>query len=738
MNDNKPIQNLDTIFQHAIQLHQAGSVQEAINVYENIFKSHASHLGVKTMLGSAYVQVGKNIEGIKLLKSALGKDPKQYWAHNTLGVGLLNLNRYQEAFFSFNKAIALKPDFIEAYFNLGKTLRAMHKYKEAIANYSKCISLNNLYMDAYNNRGIIYLEDVMQYEEAISDFMQCITLDPELFFAYYNLGNALNGLKRFDHAVRCFDRAIELKPDYAEAYRALAKSCRELMRYEDALFNYDRAIAFKPDYAEAYKDRGCILAELKHLVESHASYEKALAIEPDMHFVQGTLFDIKMYLCDWRNFYELLEELVSKILLQKPVALPFSVLALIDNPALQKKTAEIYAKHMHPSSNVLKNIIKYTSHKKIRIGYFSADFREHPVSLLTAELFELHDRNKFEVIAFSFGENKKDSMRKRLEIGFDQFIDVVNKTDKEVAMLAREMELDIAVDLGGFTQGARISVFAMRAAPIQMSYIGYLGTLGTDYFDYLIADSTLIPQKKQQHYSEKIIYLPTYQVNDNKREVSDKIFTREEAGLPPTGFIFCCFNNNYKILPTTFDGWMRILKAVDNSVLWVLDANDTATKNLRNQAISSCIDGDRIIFGKHVPQSEYLARYRTADLFLDTFPYNAGATASDALRMGLPLLTLMGESFASRYAASILNAVNLPELITETQEQYEALAIELAQNHEQFNQIRNKLNNNLPTTPLFNTKLFARNIEAAYQEAYNRYQGNLAADHIYIENSSQP
>jgi predicted O-linked N-acetylglucosamine transferase (SPINDLY family) len=292
--------------------------------------------------------------------------------------------------------------------------------------------------------------------------------------------------------------------------------------------------------------------------------------------------------------------------------------------------------------------------------------------------------------------------------------------------------------LGGFTQGARISVFAMRAAPIQMSYIGYLGTLGTDYFDYLIADSTLIPQDKQQHYSEKIIYLPTYQVNDNKREVSDKIFTREEAGLPPTGFIFCCFNNNYKILPSTFDGWMRILKAVDNSVLWLLDTNDTATKNLRNQAISNGIDGDRIIFGKHIPQPEYLARYRTADLFLDTIPYNAGTTASDALRMGLPLLTLMGESFASRYAASILNAVNLPELITETQEQYEALAIELAQNHEQFSQIKNKLINNLPTTPLFNTKCFARNIEAAYREAYKRYQGNLAADHIYIENSHQP
>ena len=437
-----------------------------------------------------------------------------------------------------------------------------------------------------------------------------------------------------------------------------------------------------------------------------------------------------MDLSDWENYHQLIDQINKKIEKQHKVLSPFVALTLTDDPKIQMQSAKIWVDDNCPANKLLPNISKYPKHHKIRIGYFSADFGEHPVSYLTAELFELHNREKFEIIAFSFGNHPNSTIRQRLELGFNQFIDVNDKSDKEITTLAREMQIDIAVDLGGHTRDARTSIFAMRVAPIQISYIGYLGTMGADYFDYLVADMTLIPKDKQQYYFEKIMYLPSYQVNDTKCEISEKIFTRDELGLPSTGFIFCCFNNNYKITPSTFDGWMRILHSVNGSVLWLLDANDTATKNLKAEAISRGIDGNRILFGKRLPVPEYLARYRTADLFLDTFPYNAGTTGSDALRVGLPVLTLIGDSFASRIASSLLNAVGLSELIATTQKDYESIAIAIANNPHQFSKIKNKLLKNLPASALYDTKSFTGHIEAGYQEIYQRHQNDLAPNHL--------
>ena len=441
-----------------------------------------------------------------------------------------------------------------------------------------------------------------------------------------------------------------------------------------------------------------------------------------------------MNLCDWPKLNTLISQLIETINKQDSRLSPFIILGLIDNPALQKQVAEKFVNDKYPAITTQLTVAPYPTHKKIRIGYFSADFRMHAVSLLTAELFELHNRDQFEVIAFSFGVNTNDQLRKRLEVGFDQFIDVKDQSETQIAALAKAMEIDIAVDLGGFTKHSRTNIFAMRAAPIQVSYIGYLGTMGADYFDYLVADACLISQDKQQYYSEKIVYLPSYQVNDSHREIADKVFTRKEVGLPDKAFVFCCFNNTYKITPATFDSWMRILRAVDNSVLWLLDPNQTVTKNLKKEATARGVDAKRLIFAKPLPSPEYLARYRVADLFLDTLPYNAGTTASDALRVGLPVLTQMGESFASRMAASLLNAVGLPELITISSDEYEALAIELASKPQKLERVYNKLLANLPSSLLFNTKLFTSYIEQAYKEMYQRHHDGLAPDHIHLKN----
>jgi predicted O-linked N-acetylglucosamine transferase (SPINDLY family) len=315
----------------------------------------------------------------------------------------------------------------------------------------------------------------------------------------------------------------------------------------------------------------------------------------------------------------------------------------------------------------------------------------------------------------------------------DHFHDVRKMSHKDTVVLARSLEIDIAVDLGGYTQDCRTEIFAMSAAPIQISYIGYPGTMGANYYDYLVADETLIPEKNQKYYTEKIAYLPSYQVNDSKQSLPEAVFSRQDLGLPETGFVFCCFSNTFKITPATFDGWGRILKQVDNSVLLIYADNETTKTNLTKEIVLRGIKPSRLIFAERLPKLEYLARYRLADLFLDILPYNSGTTASDALRMGLPVLTCMGSSFVSREAASVINAVNLPELITSTQEQYESVAIELATDPEKLKIIKDKLADNLATAPLYDTPLFTRYLESAYLTMYDRYQQGLDPEHIYVE-----
>jgi len=303
----------------------------------------------------------------------------------------------------------------------------------------------------------------------------------------------------------------------------------------------------------------------------------------------------------------------------------------------------------------------------------------------------------------------------------------------EIVNLARSLEIDIAVDLSGYTAKARTDIFAMSVAPIQLSYIGYLGTMGADYYDYLIADPIMIPEESQKYYVEKIAYLPCFQVNDSKDLPPNLTMTRKDLGLPETGFVFCCFNNTYKITPSTFDGWARILKSVEGSVLILYANNELSKANLTKEIEQRGVAAERLIFGENLDRANYLARYRVADLFLDTHPYNAGTTASDALKMGLPMLTMKGKSYQARMGASILNAVNLPELITHSQEEYESLAIELASNPDKLKAIKEKLVSNLATAPLYNTKLFAKNIESAYTQMYERHHQGLEPDHIYVE-----
>ena len=551
---------------------------------------------------------------------------------------------------------------------------------------------------------------------------------------YNNLGVTLEELKKFNEAEENYKKAIELMPKFAKAYNNLGNIKSKLNCLDEAEENYKKAIELNSDYAEAY----CNLAQIQNLQENLdgglISYDLARKIKPNLEYLLGDLLHTRMHLCEWGNLQNDIKELVKKINNGEKASTPFPLLALIDNPDIQRKSAEIFTKHKFPKLNIFSKISKYQVHDKIKIGYFSSDFKNHATAYLITELFELHDRAKFEIHAFSFGNNTNDQFNLRIKKSVDHFHDIQMMSDFDVVTFARSLEIDIAIDLKGYTQSSRPSIFVMCLAPIQVSYLGYPSTMALDSVDYLVADRTLIPEEKKYLYSEKIVYLPnSYQVNISKRNISKNLLSRMEMGLPDKGFIFCCFNNSYKITPTTFKGWMKILKKVEGSVLWLFTENSTTKKNLKKEANNLEIDENRLIFASKLSNEKHLKRIQIADLFIDTLPCNAHTTASDALRVALPVLTCKGESFASRVTASLLNAINLPELITTTQDEYESLAIELATHPEKLRIIKDKLVNNLATSTLYDTSLFARHLEAAYLIMYERYKNDLNLNDINIK-----
>ena len=626
-----------------------------------------------------------------------------------------------------------EPRHSDALHLLGVVAAQTGNAQRAVELITQAITLNPNNAAFYSNRGNA-LKDLNQPDAAVESYEKAIALKPDYAEAYYNRGDALKDLRQLSAAIESYDRAVAVNPYYAKAYSNRGNALMELGRLEAAIVSFDKAIAIKPDYAEAYSNRSAPLLALKRYQEAIASFDKAMATNPSHKFLSGARLNTKMQICDWGDVEEEIAELTQNIRQGNKSSAPFEVLALTSSLPVQRKAAEIWANEKYPPDASLAHIPKHAKGKKIRLGYFSMDFKNHPVAYLTAGLFETHDREKFEVFAFSFGFDGRDEMRARLELAFDKFIDVKDKSDMEIAELVRKMQIDIAVDLSGYTGDSRTGIFVLRAAPMQVNYLGYPGTMGVDYIDYLIADRQLITEEAQTHYAEKIVYLPdTYMTSDAKRCISDKNFDREELGLPQTGFVYCCFNNSYKIIPSTFDGWMRILKQVEGSVLWLSENNPVASINLRKEAVQRGVDPQRLVFAERLPSvADHLARHRAADLFIDTLPYNAHTTASDALWAGLPVLTCTGQAFASRVAASLLSAIDLPELITHTQEDYEALAIELATNPQRLKVIKEKLARNRLTTPLFDTKLFTSHLEDAYSQMYERYHADLAPDHIYV------
>jgi protein O-GlcNAc transferase len=660
------------------------------------------------------------VEAERLFKDVLRSEPNHVAALNLLTVVLMSTERFAEAESVITKAISLSPGSDASYYNFGLISKRLNKPTQALQQFNKALRLNPAVSETWNNRGTIF-NDLRQYNEAIFDFDQAISLKPNYSEALANKGKSLAGLRCFDEAFAAYDKALALKPDLAEAWLGRGAVLAERRRFDEAFAAYDKALALKPDLAEAWLCYGDAYADLKQYDNAFAAYEQALSLRPDLKYAEGARLHAKMHLCDWAKIETEIRHLLSAVRDQKLVSVPFVLLSMPASAADQLQCAKSFVADQASFPALWCGEIY--SHDRIRLAYLSADFHDHATAYLIAGLFEHHDETRFEVSAISFGAERSSDMRLRITDAVEHFIDVWDKTDQQIAELMRKREIDIAIDLKGFTQGARFGVLARRAAPVQVSYLGYPGTLGADYIDYVIADPSIIPPEHFNYYSEQVVSLPdSYQVNDRERHIADRVRNRIECGLPDTAFVFCCFNNPYKILPEIFDIWMRLLCTRRNSVLWLFEGHQTACTNLRREAEKRGVSAERLVFAPRMPLADHLARIGLADLFLDTLPCNAHTTASDALWAGVPILTCSGQTFAGRVAASLLRAIGLPELVTTSLEDYQSLALKLAADPPFLQAIKAKLARNREAYPLFDTAQFARHIEAAYVRMWERYQ----------------
>jgi predicted O-linked N-acetylglucosamine transferase (SPINDLY family) len=702
--------------------HQAGRLAEAEAYYRRVLAAQPDHADALHLLGIVANQARRHDLAVQLISQAIKQNGERPDYFCSLGIALKNQGKLDEAVAAYRQAIRINPDLPEAHCNLGNALHDQDKLTESLASYDRALAVRPDYAEALYSRGVI-LQKLKRFEEALASYDRALAVRPDYAEALSNRGNTLHELKRFEEALASYDRALTVRPDYAEALSNRGNTLHELKRFEEALASCDRALAVRPNFAEALYNRSVILQKLKRFEEALASYDRLLAAKADHPHAFSGVAHCVMRLCDFDRRTRFATDLCAHVSGKKSIVSPFVLLGYSGDPALQVQCARNHIENMIPSPLPPLCSGQKWRHDKLRVAYLSPDFRSHPTAVQTAELFELHDRSRFEIIGVSFGVDDRSEMRKRLVAAFDEFHDVRKNSDKEVAKLLNDRHFDIAVDLAGYTQDSRPTILAHRPVPIQVNYLGFPATMGADFIDYIIADAMVLPVEHQPYYTEKVVYLPDcYQVNDTKRKIAERTPTRQEIGLPEHAFVLCCFNNNWKITPEIFDIWMRLLQQVEGSVLWLLGDNEGAERRLRKETQRRGIDPSRLVFAGRLPPAEHLARHRLADLFLDTLPYNSHTTASDALWAGLPVLTCKGEAFAGRVAASLLHAVGIPELITSNLEDYQTLALKLVRDAALLAEIKAKLARNRNTYPLFNTERFACHIEAAYRTMWETWQ----------------
>jgi protein O-GlcNAc transferase len=723
--------SVDAWYGHGMTLLAMNRPQHAIKSFDRVIAVEPDFSKVQLLRAKLLMDLGRHDAALEGLNGFVAKFPNVAEAWFGRSNVLFSVARYDEALADAERALVVKPDFAEAWQARGNALNELKRHDEALVAYDKALGLFPNFFGAWHGRGNA-LSALKRHREALAAYDRASALAPDITDAWLGRGFVLNELGRYREALSAFDRAVASAPNLVEAWLGRGRALNELNRYDEALAAYQKALSLNTNLAETLADCGKVYAQLGQFDNALNAYDRALALKPEVKCAKGDRLQIKLQLSDWTNLDAEISDIIAAVKAHETPTAPYEFLAISSSPGDQlEATKQCIAPRL--SLPAVWRGEKY-AHDRIRVGYFSADFRNHPVGRLAVGLFETHDKSHFESIALSFGPDDSSDLRRRIKSAFEDFVDVRNLSDEDLAALIRRREIDILVDLMGLTLASRFGVLARRAAPIQVNFLGYPGTMGADWMDYIVADPTIIPREHFRFYSERVVWLPhSYQANDDKSPIAERVPTRTECGLPESAFVFCCFNNTHKINPQIFDVWMRLLAAKANSVLWLLGTNPTAERNLRREAKRRGIAADRLVFAPRIPAANHLARHRLADLFLDTFPYTAHTTASDALWAGLPLMTCIGETFAARVAASLLHSVGLPELITTSLGAYEALAIRLAHDPALLAAIRSKLAQNRRTYPLFDTARFTRHIESAYETMWQAHRDGRAPAAFAVE-----
>jgi protein O-GlcNAc transferase len=715
-----------TVLQHL------GQMEEALTSFDVALTLDPQNLDALNNRGVILQSLGRPNAALVDFDAAMALQPDRVELLNNRGITLQNMGRFEAALENFEAALALRPDYFEALYNRGTALHSLKRFGEALESFEAALSLQPTHAGAWMGRGAA-LQELKRSGEASESYAKALQYQPDNADAHYNRGILLLEQKCFEQAEASFDAALSINPSHVEALNNRGSALWDMAQFEASLASYDAALAVNPNHAASLYNRGNALWEARRDYDGALrDLERLIQIQSNYAFARGHLFHLRMESADWRDYEREAGCLDAGVRAGEQIVKPFIYQAASASPADIQACAKLFAEQYRPIASAL-NAHSCSRQEKIRIGYVSGEFREQATAYLTAGLYECHDKSLFEIFAFDTGGGPQSPMRRRLERAFGAFVDISRDSDQSASKRITNLEIDILVNLNGYFGKARSEIFARRPAPIQVNYLGFPGTLGAPWMDYIIADTVVIPPDEYKFYNEKVVTLPnSYQANDARRVISDITPNRAHCGLPDRGFVFCYFNQSYKITPFVFAVWMRILRRSQGSVLWILESNSKVASNLRREATAAGIAPERLIFAPMLSQAEHLARLSLGDLFLDSLPCNAHTSASDALWAGLPLLTCRGKTFAGRVAASLLQAVGLPELIAENLEDYENLAVKLAEERDWLLALRRKLADNRLTRPLFNTDLYRRHIEAAYGRMFEIYRRGEAAKSFIV------
>ena len=753
---------MDNKLEEALALQNRGELNKAVSAFKQILKENPSDVASHYSLGVIALKQGEAEDALKYFDAAakLKPDFAQTWFCRA--IALQNLQRHTEALESYNCALEIDPAHSQALANREALSGVINGGKSESASAILIKNLEEMRMKALQlqqddqlaearilfNRilEVVPTEFVSLYSlaviavksgdslEAMMYADRAVEANPNYAAAWYNRGTILYTLKRNEEALSDFDKTLIIDPSYVEALVNRGAVLQELNRHIEAVENFNRLLAIDPQHEKALANLGILLTQFKKYDEAIVEFEKLLKINPECEYLLGQLCFAYMHICKWDKTEELSRQILTGVRAGKQVCNSLALMAISDVARDQLLCSRIYSSHKcPPAADKIWKGERY-KHEKIRVAYISPDFRQHPVGHLMAGIFENHDKSKFEIYAIYLGIDDQSKQRRRFIDASDKFIEAKGMNSRNIAELLRSLEVDIAVDLAGYTADSRADVFALRPAPIQVNFLGFTGTMGAEFMDYILADRYVIPEYDRVNFTEKVVYLPDcYFPTDGTLRLADRMPTREEYGLPSTAFIFCSFNHDFKINPTMFDIWMRLLIRIPGSVLWLMKLNSSAEANLIREAEARGVDSSRIIFATRVPSIEdHLVRYQLADLFLDTTPYNAHTTTSDVLFAGLPVLTCPGGAMHSRVAGSLLHAIGLPEMIAGSLTEYEEMAIKLAFDAALLADIKSRLRVNKESYPLFKTEQFCRNLESAYTSMWEKYQRGEGAESFAV------